>query len=101
MLADIMIKKSDLVVSSFFYNTFNEKYFEDPFSFYPERWMTGKLIHDPFIFAPFWAGPRVCIAAHMVNLELKAVLGEFLRNFNFKLDPNFKITMMVSASYGP
>ena len=100
-IGDIKIRKGDLVVANAFYNWFNTKYFDEPTKFYPERWINCKEFENPYVFAPFWAGPRNCVAIQMISVELKTMLGEFLRNFNFKLDPNYKLVMMFGANYGP
>ena len=37
----------------------------------------------------------------MVNAEIKSIIGKFIRRFNWKLDPDYKLVMMMTASYGP
>lgn len=59
MLDNIKIKKGTEVIYSHFTNCFNEKYFEEPNVFRPERWLTTKL-EDSFIFSPFSFGPHNC-----------------------------------------
>ena len=38
-------------------------------------------------YAPFGAGPRMCIGNRMATLELKASLAHLVRKYKFALDP--------------
>jgi cytochrome P450 len=38
-------------------------------------------------YAPFGAGPRMCIGNRMATLELKATLAHLVRKYKFALDP--------------
>lgn len=62
-LGDLKVYKHTAVRANLLTSHFNEKYFEDPFTFKPERFLakeeTAKI--DPFAFLPFSAGPRNCI----------------------------------------
>jgi cytochrome P450 len=52
----------------------DERTFEDPLSFRPERWLDGLASRLPrFAYFPFGGGPRVCIGNHFARLE--AILG--------------------------
>jgi len=61
MIGDIKVRTGDLVTINAFCNWFDEKNFEDADKFDPDRWQKMKGLSDPFVYAPFWAGPRNCI----------------------------------------
>ena len=44
--------------------------------------------HDPmfpYYFMPFSRGPRMCIGYRFAQMEMKVVLAQLLKNFEFKL----------------
>ncbi|XP_075161910.1 putative cytochrome P450 12c1, mitochondrial [Haematobia irritans] len=72
----------------------DEKYFNRPKEFLPERWLRsgdadpadGASIKssNPFIFLPFGFGPRSCIGKRVVDLELEITLANIVRNFHME-----------------
>lgn len=56
-------------------------YFEDPYSFRPERW-DGDLEDEipDYAYFPFGGGPRHCIGMRFANLELRLALATIARN---------------------
>lgn len=61
----------------------NPKYFSDPDSFRPERYLQDQQLH-PFSNVAFSAGPRNCIGQKFAMLEMKCTLAGLLRAFRFK-----------------
>ncbi|EGC43398.1 cytochrome P450 oxidoreductase [Histoplasma capsulatum var. duboisii H88] len=67
--------------------------------FRPERWLEG----DPEELADrnrnmfaFGAGPRVCIGKHISLLEMRKLVTEFVRHFNFELeDPKAELNIQA------
>lgn len=56
--------------------------------FDPDRWENlPKEALDPYAFQSLLAGPRVCIGKSFAILELKAILVELIRNFEFEKTP--------------
>jgi len=66
----------------------NEKNFERPDEFIPERWLEDKSMSisaknaHPFAFMPFGFGPRMCIGRRLAELEMRVVLAKVI--FFFK-----------------
>jgi len=74
----------------------NEKYWEDPLTFKPERWENKDSIH-PMAWFPFLGGNRNCIGQSMAMLEMKTTLIELLKRYTVSLgDPNYKLKWTVS-----
>lgn len=60
----------------------NAAYFEQPESFWPERWQLHPRTSLPKqSYFPFGAGPRVCIGEHFAWLEMMIGLGTILRHY--------------------
>ncbi len=76
--------------------------YPEPQRFRPERWET--LAPSPFEYAPFGAGPRMCIGAGFAALEAKLVLAILLQRFTFELAPDARIdrrtTIVMSPRHG-
>jgi cytochrome P450 len=76
--------------------------YPEPQRFRPERW--EKLAPSPFEYAPFGAGPRMCIGAGFAGMELKIVLSILLQRFDFELAPGARIdrhaTIVMSPRHG-
>ncbi|KAI4501164.1 hypothetical protein M0802_003537 [Mischocyttarus mexicanus] len=61
------------------------KYFEDPFTFNPDRFMNnGKEISNSGFYLPFGMGPRMCIANRFALLEMKVLVFHLLARCNLK-----------------
>lgn len=103
MLGDLKIKKGTIVRPNPIYNFFNEKYFEEPDLYRPERWLTKKEQELPgFVYLPFSAGSRNCIGQHLAMIEAKVILAEFVKRFEFKVVPeDFEVKMTFFSLYGP
>jgi len=104
MLGDVKVKKGNLVGVSQQFNNFNEKNFENPWKYDPERWSNERQKArnlDPFSFIPFVAGGRNCIGQHLSQLEMKIIFCEFLRRFEYKVVEGYEHVMTSRFLYEP
>ncbi|KAI1127898.1 cytochrome P450 [Nemania abortiva] len=64
----------------------NEKYFPEPFTFMPDRWLDGKetRLASSNAFVPFSVGLRGCAGKAMAYLEVSLVLAKTLWYFDFE-----------------
>ncbi|RZK09917.1 MAG: cytochrome P450 [Flavobacterium sp.] len=92
-LLDLDIPEGMLVKPDFFSTMFDEKHFENPYEFNPNRWRENTEKSDPYAYTPFSAGPRNCIGQHLAIMEAKIILSEFLERFDFKLKEGYKLKM--------
>lgn len=67
----------------------NQSLWDDPNSFRPERFLpenTGDVL--PYQFLPFSAGPNSCIGAGFAQVEMRAILADFVQRFRFQVSAN-------------
>ena len=69
------------------------RYFDDPDSFRPERWLDGLADRLPAgAYFPFGDGPRRCIGQGFALLESALVIGALAQRFRFELVPGTVVT---------
>lgn len=69
----------------------NEKYFENPLEFIPERFTEERSHNNAYSYIPFAAGTRNCIGQKFALLEIKTVISKILQKFVLKLDEGFEV----------
>ncbi|KAH8254835.1 hypothetical protein KR032_012436 [Drosophila birchii] len=77
------IAKRTTVIMCLIAMGYNEKYFDEPCTFRPERFEKANLNKgiEAFKSVPFSAGPRRCIAEKFAMYQMKALLSQLLRRF--------------------
>ncbi|XP_018305116.1 uncharacterized protein [Mycetomoellerius zeteki] len=68
----------------------DEKYYDNPEKFDPERFLNNKM-HNSSCYMPFGLGPRMCIAYRFAMLEVKVLLFHLLARCELK--PSVKTTL--------
>jgi cytochrome P450 len=64
----------------------DERFFEDPDEFRPERWLDGAAERLPRLaYLPFGAGQRICIGSSFAQMEATLVLSTLARAFSLRL----------------
>ena len=64
------------------------RFYSDPETFYPERWLDGLADRlPPGAYFPFGDGPRRCIGQGFALLEAAVVIATLARRFRFQLAP--------------
>lgn len=63
----------------------NPKYFQNPESFAPERWLVSLGVRE-LPFCPFSVGPRACVAKKLAMDEIAVTLARVLYLYNMRLD---------------
>ncbi|NP_001352285.1 cytochrome P450 9e2-like [Mycetomoellerius zeteki] len=61
----------------------DEKYYDNPEKFDPERFLDNKM-HNSWCYMPFGLGPRMCIANRFAMLEVKILLFHLLARCDLK-----------------
>jgi len=63
----------------------DQRFFQSPEAFRPERWLNGECDALPrFAYFPFGGGPRVCIGQHFALLEVALILARFAQAVRFE-----------------
>lgn len=77
----------------------NEKNFEDPEKFKPERFLGERTMEkqNSFTYIPFSAGPRNCIGQKFAFYEIKSIVSKILRNFEIVLTNECEKYPILSA----
>lgn len=69
------------VMASIYLAHRDERYWEAPERFQPERFERGAERPPAFTYIPFGGGPRACIGASFAQIEAKVVLSRILQQF--------------------
>ncbi|GAA6161202.1 cytochrome P450 [Ruegeria sp. HU-ET01832] len=79
----------------------NEKLWDEPDQYRPERFLGGTITRGQYI--PFGAGPRICIGAQYAETEIMVLMASVLRRVAFSLsdeplpEPVLTFTMRTSG----
>jgi cytochrome P450 len=80
----------------------DERSFDDPEAFKPERWENDLARRLPrFAYVPFGAGPRVCIGNRFAMMEAKLVLAVAIQRFRFEVATETELTLLPSVTLRP
>lgn len=80
----------------------NEKYFDNPEEFRPERWTREFERWLPRgAFVPFAAGPRVCLGKQFATMEMKVVLSTLIQNVDVNVLDGFVPDIIPQISMHP
>lgn len=84
---EVSIKPGVVIFPNLLSSMRNQKFFPDPDSFNPERWLSDESSKiNSFVYIPFSAGPRNCIGQHLSALEAKLVMINLIRRFDVILN---------------
>lgn len=88
-LDNVFISKGTIVYLGFSFNFNDPKIFNDKDKFIPERWIKGHELYDGaeekdfYSYLPFAGGARICLGRQIALLEMKIVLIEFLKRYDY------------------
>eukprot|EP01126_Amoeba_proteus_P060530 TRINITY_DN8011_c0_g1_i4.p1 TRINITY_DN8011_c0_g1~~TRINITY_DN8011_c0_g1_i4.p1 ORF type:complete len:219 (+),score=36.57 TRINITY_DN8011_c0_g1_i4:921-1577(+) len=86
-----IVKSGDRIVYHEYMVHRNPKYWNNPETFDPDRWMDKELIKSSLQYVPFHAGPMSCLGQHMAMIEAQTMLALLFQKFDLKLVANQKV----------
>ena len=84
-IADMPVKKNDIVLIAPWLLHRHEKLWQDPNAFIPARFMPGTTPPDRFAYLPFGVGARICVGAHFALVEAVLALAKIIGAFRVEL----------------
>jgi cytochrome P450 len=84
-IGDLVIRKGDTILGFIYGMQRAPEYWENPEAFWPERFLTGKLIHGEFAYLPFGTGPNSCVGTNYAMLQMFIVLSGIIMRYDFEL----------------
>jgi cytochrome P450 len=78
----------------------DERWFDDPDAFRPDRW-TGDQDRPEYAYFPFGGGPRHCIGMRFALMEAKLVLATLARRFAFEPDTEPPVDLSMRLTLQP
>ncbi|XP_050450562.1 cytochrome P450 9e2-like [Cataglyphis hispanica] len=74
----------------------DNKYYENPDKFYPERFLNNKMYDNSFCYMPFGLGPRMCLGNRFAVMKIKLLLFHLLARCNLKPCPKTILPLRFS-----
>ncbi len=82
----VEVRKRTLVAVPIWQMHRNERYFPNPESFSPKRFLPDAPAIPRGAFMPFGAGPRVCLGQQFASVEMALVAAHIVRHFELDLE---------------
>ncbi|WP_288941985.1 cytochrome P450 [uncultured Roseovarius sp.] len=82
-IKNVSISKGDALFFPVYSLHRNEKLWDAPESYRPERFLSGKIPRGQYI--PFGDGPRICLGAQYAETEIMVLMASVLRKITFSL----------------
>jgi len=94
-------QKSVVVVSQYVMHR-DERYYENPLEFDPQRWIPElRETRPPFAYFPFGGGPRRCIGEGFAWMEGILLLATLAQTWQFRLAPHHRVALKPVVTLRP
>ncbi|WP_435320381.1 cytochrome P450 [Haloarchaeobius sp. TZWSO28] len=85
-VGDYVVPEGSDVLLSVWNVHHDSRFYDDPWTFDPDRWADTTPRARGYAYVPFGAGPRICIGRHFARLEMKAVLATVGQRYSLDVD---------------
>ncbi|MFE3001428.1 cytochrome P450 [Nocardia sp. NPDC059246] len=94
------VPQGSMVIVPTLVNHYRPDIWSHPEDFAPERFSDERAEHKRhrMAWAPFGAGPHKCMGQHFANLEIKMVLHQLLRSFEWEVPQDYEMPLDMSAT---
>ncbi|XP_034648509.1 25-hydroxyvitamin D-1 alpha hydroxylase, mitochondrial [Trachemys scripta elegans] len=86
-VGEYLIPRKTLITLCHYATSRDARFFPEPDSFKPERWLQKDASHHPYASIPFGVGKRSCIGRRIAELEVHLALARILMHFEVKPEP--------------
>ncbi|HKR59058.1 MAG TPA: cytochrome P450 [Pyrinomonadaceae bacterium] len=101
-VAGYFVPKKSLVLMSQFVMHRDQRYFEDPLRFNPNRWTAeAREARPQFSYFPFGGGPRRCIGEGFAWMEGILLLATLVQRWRMRLAPGHSVAMKPVITLRP
>ncbi|WP_336343990.1 cytochrome P450 [Halalkalicoccus ordinarius] len=101
-LGGYSLPEGALVIASQWVIHHDERFYDDPYAFRPERWSEGFEERLPeFAYFPFGGGPRRCIGAGFAMIEAQLILATIAREYELQLVGDDSLDLAVGITLFP
>lgn len=87
------IPKGSVVLLSPYVTHRHPKFWDEPQSFQPERFLRSDVTQHRYAFFPFGGGPRICVGNNLAVLQLKIALGTLLTQVALAPSPALRLDL--------
>ncbi|MBI1861673.1 MAG: cytochrome P450, partial [Deltaproteobacteria bacterium] len=96
------IPKNSVVFTSSYTTHRDPRWFPDPLTFNPERFLGARVKEIPhFAYFPFGGGPRICTGMQFAMVEMALVVATVLQRYQLENEPNQVVEPKVMISLRP
>ena len=84
-IGGVNLPKNTHVIGDVHSMQLDERFWDNPLEFKPERWENRKEI-DPFSFAQFGIGPRMCVGRRIAEAEMQLITAHLCMSYKIHLE---------------
>ena len=100
-VGDFVIPERSVVLMSPYAVHRDPRWFSDPLTFHPERWLTEDSSRPKFAYFPFGGGARVCIGERFAWMEGTLLLATIGQRWRLRLEPGHRVETHARITLRP
>jgi len=102
LLGDYLIKKGDTLMLFPYLTHRDERYWDNPLTFDPDRFLPERMAGKPrYAYFPFGGGARLCIGNNFAMMEMQIILALICSRFDFAVKDDFKLELEALVTLRP
>ena len=100
-VGDFLIPARSVILMSPFVVHRDPRWFADPLTFRPERWLADDSARPKFAYFPFGGGARVCIGERFAWMEGTLLLAAIGQRWRLRLEPGHRVETHARITLRP